>query len=71
MDMAEMFPPSVGQAGFRLDTFQDLVGYLVCCIKSNTRPDSREIVLLIPWASKGPIEIPSPLRERVRVRVKR
>ena len=56
MDMAAMFPPSVGQAGFRLDTFQDLVGYLVCCIKSNTRPDPREIVFtLIPWASKGPI----------------
>ena len=55
-DKAAMFPPRVGQAGFRLDTFQGLVDYLTRCIKSNTRPDPREIVFtLIPWARKGPI----------------
>ena len=55
-DMTAMFPPRVGQAGFRLDTFQDLVDYLTRRIRGNTRPDPREIVFtLIPWARKGPI----------------
>ena len=54
-DMTAMFPPRVGQAGFRLDTFQDVVDYFTRCIKGNTRPDPREIVFtLIPWARKGP-----------------
>ena len=53
--MAAMFPPRVGQAGFRLETFQDVVDYLTRCIKGNTGPDPREIVFtLIPWARKGP-----------------
>ncbi|MYC39093.1 MAG: hypothetical protein F4X66_19605, partial [Chloroflexi bacterium] len=56
MDKAAMFPPRVGQTGFRLDTFQDLVDYFRRCIKGNTRPDPREIVFtLILWARKGPI----------------
>ena len=54
--MAVMFPPRVGQAGFRLETFQDVVDYLTRCIKGNRSPDPREIVFtLIPWARKGPI----------------
>ena len=55
-DMTAMFPPRVGQAGFRLDTFQDVVDYITRCIKGSARPDPREIVFtLIPWARKGPI----------------
>lgn len=58
-----MFPPHVGQADFRLDTFQDLVDYFTRCIKGNIRPAPREIVfILIPWAKKGPILRPD-LRE--------
>ena len=54
--MCMTFMPRVGQAGFRLDTFQDLMRYFTRCIKGNTRPDSREVVfILIPWARKGPI----------------
>ena len=40
-DMAAMFPPRVGQAGFRLDTFQDVVDYLTRCIKRKTSPRNR------------------------------
>ena len=55
MDKAAVFPPCVGQAGFRLDTFQDLVGYLTRCIKGNTGPDPREIV---SPSSSGPGKAP-------------
>ena len=55
MNMAGMFPPRVGQARFRLDTYMDLVGYFARCIERNTRPEPRDIVFtLIPWARKGP-----------------
>ena len=54
--MCMMFMPRVGQAGFHLDTFQDLMRYFTRCIKGNTRPEPRDIVFtLIPWARKGPI----------------
>ena len=60
MDLARMFPPRVGQAGFRLDTYMNLVGHLVHCIERSARPEPREIVFtLIPWARKGPILSPS------------
>ena len=55
LDMSRMFMPRVGQAGFRLDTFKDLIGYLVRCIDSYTHPEPRDIVFtLLPWARKGP-----------------
>ena len=54
-DMSVMFMPRVGQAGFRLDTFQDLMDYFTRCIRGSGGPDPREIVFtLIPWARKGP-----------------
>ena len=54
--MCMMFMPRVGQAGFRLETFQDLMRYFTRCIKGNTRPEPRDIVFtLLPWARKGPI----------------
>ena len=50
-----MFPPRVGQAGFRLDTFQDLMRYFLNCRDNRTAPEPREVVFtLIPWARKGP-----------------
>ena len=56
LDMSRMFMPRVGRAGFRLDTFQALMGYFARCIDADTHPDPREIVFtLIPWARKGPI----------------
>ena len=59
-DMATMFPPRVGQAGFRLDTYTALIGYFTRCIQRSARPEPREIVFtLIPWASKGPILRPN------------
>ena len=55
MNMAGMFPPRVGQAGFRLETYTDLVGYFARCIERRARPEPRDIVFtLIPWARKGP-----------------
>ena len=55
LDMARMFMPRVGQAGFRLDTFMDLMSYFVRCIDSGAHPQPREIVFtLLPWARKGP-----------------
>ena len=55
LEMSEMFPPRVGQAGFRLDTYHDLVAYLRRCIYAHQRPDPREVVFtLIPWARNGP-----------------
>ena len=55
-NMSAMFIPRVGQAGFRLDTFQDLMDYFARCIRSSATPDPRDIVFtLIPWARKGPI----------------
>ena len=60
MDLARMLPPRVGQAGFRLDTYTNLVAYLVRCIERSARPEPREIVFtLIPWARKGPILRPT------------
>ena len=54
-DMIMMFMPRVGQAGFRLDTFQDLNNYLFRCLDSLACPEPREIVFpLLPWAAKGP-----------------
>ena len=54
--MCIMFPPRVGQAGFRLDTFQDLMSYFTRCINGNSYPQLCEVVFtLIPWARKGPI----------------
>ena len=54
--MCAMFMPRVGQAGFRLDTFQDLMSYFTRCIRSKACPEPREIVFtLLPWARKGPI----------------
>ena len=54
--MIMMFMPRVGQAGFRLDTFQDLDNYLFRCLDSLACPEPREIVFaLLPWAAKGPL----------------
>ncbi len=51
-----MFPPRVGQAGFRLDKGQDLVRYFLGCIQNRTGPEPREVVFtLIPWARRGPL----------------
>ncbi len=53
--MIMMFMPRVGQAGFRLDTFQELDKYLFRCLGSRACPDPREIVFtLLPWARRGP-----------------
>ena len=55
LDMSRKFPPRVGQAGFRLETYTDLMGNLVSCIDSRALPQPREIVFtLIPWARRGP-----------------
>ena len=60
LDLSRMFMPRVGQAGFRLDTYTDLMTtdlmtYFARCIGGNDRPDPREIVFtLLPWARKGP-----------------
>ena len=55
LSMVRMFPPRVAQAGFRLDTYTNLVGYFDRCMGHNTRPEPREVVFtLIPWARKGP-----------------
>ena len=56
LNFSAMFIPRVGQAGFRLDTFNDLRSYFQRCIYSNARPDPKEFVFtLIPWARKGPL----------------
>ena len=56
LNITTMFMPRVGQAGFRLDTFQDLHTYFRRCINVEACPDPKEIVFtLIPWARKGPI----------------
>ena len=53
--MCMMFPPRVGQAGFRLDTSMALVRYFLGCIQNRKAPDPREVVFtLIPWARRGP-----------------
>ena len=50
-DMIIMFMPRVGQAGFRLDTYQDLNKYLFLCLDSMACPDPRKMVFtLLPWA---------------------
>ena len=55
LDMCSMFMPRVGRAGFRLDTFQDLMRYFARCTDANTHPEPRDIVFtLLPWARKGP-----------------
>ena len=55
LDLSRMFHAPRGQAGFRLDTYTDLMTYFARCIRSNDRPDPREIVFtLLPWARKGP-----------------
>ena len=55
LEMSRMFMPRVGRAGFRLETYTDLMGNLVSCIDSRALPQPREIVLtLLPWARKGP-----------------
>ena len=54
--MCMMFPPRVGQAGFHLDTFHDLMRHFTSCIQNRTCLEPREVVFtLIPWARKGPI----------------
>ena len=54
--MCIMFPPRVGQAGFRLDTFTALNGYLRGRVNAGAFPDHREMVFtLLPQAGKGPI----------------
>ena len=37
--MCMMFPPRVGQAGFRLDTSTALVRYFIGCIQNRKAPD--------------------------------
>ena len=55
LKMSRMFMPRVGQAGFRLDTFQALMSYFARCINSGAHPEPRDIVFtLLPWAAKGP-----------------
>ena len=50
-----MFPPRVGQAGFRLGKGIDLVRYFLNCRDNKTAPDPRQVVfILIPWARRGP-----------------
>ena len=50
-----MFPPRVGQAGFRLDKGKELVRYFLDCRNNRTVPEPREVVFtLIPWAKRGP-----------------
>ena len=62
--MSQMFMPRVGQAGFRLDTFKNLISYFVRCIEGCDLPEPRQIVFtLIPWAKKGP-HLRSDLWER-------
>ena len=59
-DMCIMFPPRVGQAGFRLYTFMDLNKYLRGRVNIGVFPAPREMVFtLIPWAGKGPILRPN------------
>ena len=56
LDISRRFMPRVGQAGFRLDTFNDLHTYFVRCINNRAGPQPKEIVFtLIPWARKGPL----------------
>ena len=55
MDKTRTFIPRVGQAGFRLDTFNDLNAYIARCIKGYSPPEPRETVFtLLPWARRGP-----------------
>ena len=55
LDMSRMFMPRVGRAGFRLETFQDLMSYFARCIDRCAHPEPRDIVFaLLPWARKGP-----------------
>ena len=55
LGMSRMFMPHVGQAGFRLDTFNDLARYFARCIDNDFCPEPREIVFtLLPWAGRGP-----------------
>ena len=55
LDLSRMFMPRVGRAGFRLDTFKDLISYFMRCIDSRTHPEPHEIVFtLLPWARRGP-----------------
>ncbi len=55
LNISRMFMPRVGQAGFRLDTFQDLMTYFSLCIDRHACPQPRDIVFaLLPWAGKGP-----------------
>ena len=39
LDLSRMFMPRVGRAGFRLDTFKDLISYFMRCIDSRTHPN--------------------------------
>ena len=56
LDMSRMFIPRVGQAGFHLDTYKDLLGYFVRCIDNCYHPEPREIVFtLLPRARRGPL----------------
>ncbi len=55
LDISRMFMPRVGQAGFRLDTFMDLMRYFTRCIDGYKPPEPRDIVFtLLPWARRGP-----------------
>ena len=50
-----MFPPRVGEAGYRLGKGMELVRYFLGCRDNGTAPDPREVVFtLIPWARRGP-----------------
>ena len=62
MDKAAMFPPRVGQAGFRLDTFQGLVDYLTRCIKGQHPPrPPRNRLHPHPLGQERPHPPPRPL----------
>ena len=53
--MCMMFPPRVGEAGFRVGRGMELKNYFVNCLDTRTWPEPREAVFtLIPWARKGP-----------------
>ena len=39
LDLSRMFMPRVGQAGFRLDTYTDLMTYFARCIGNCNPPD--------------------------------
>lgn len=53
--MCIMFPPRVGQVGFRVGRGKELVRYLLGCIRNGTAPQPREVVFTVmPWARRGP-----------------